>query len=736
MRRILLATAFAALAVAVASPASAGYLVIRVILDGGADRPGIGDPGPFGPFGPADGGRGDDGPGGLGRGGRGGAGAVSGGLVPPPAVAPPDVRNPPNVPPGGTPAPPTHDPTRSIVVVLPVTEDLTKQHPFDPANKWHPASNPYRGPQIHLTHRGEKFVTNLFADNTSVQWYETLKATPGFKQTHATDLKVRYEAWVRAAKAAAKADPPGKADPRGAFDLTVDALRMGLADDALLYADETLAAAAGRKDLPPELAGFVRAYGAVQKAVKGPAAKRASVDGWRARLEAQRVDPSLHYVLLSWDATDDEVRRRLDLLEENFKAFFLTHAVRGVEVRPPEAPLVAVLAKEGRQAVGLARALDGPPRLPADGFYSSEHDLLVLSPERLDSLGQSFTAQVQQIYRDGVSRKDLLAGKAPKVDANGNNGLRRPDDAARLQTFALVDRMAEEAATVAAVSREGTLQLLYATRQLPRFVSLPVWLTDGTANTFARPRDPAFTTDADGKWWVTVSTGPGYGGPNYVQQKYFRDLLAKKELDPDRAALLRNVLTDAYFLGLRERIVLDPDPVPADKAVAGADPVAPPKGPLGRPGELGPDGRPLDPGAQPGAGPLTVVDFAALQRKKRERLEVKAHATAWALCYYLSRDKPADLARFTAELAAFPRDLPLDGATLTAAFCRSFGLDGSPKSLKGFADGWLEYMNVAQVGHDIPLADPKPPMPVDPANPVPMPVNPGGRPGGRPGGGS
>ena len=60
---------------------------------------------------------------------------------------------------------------------------------------------------------------------------------------------------------------------------------------------------------------------------------------------------------------------------------------RGVTLPLPEAPLLAVLAKQARDVFQFDRALDGPPRLPADGFYQADHDILVLSPERLDTVG-------------------------------------------------------------------------------------------------------------------------------------------------------------------------------------------------------------------------------------------------------------------------------------------------------------------------------------------------------------
>jgi hypothetical protein len=223
---------------------------------------------------------------------------------------------------------------------------------------------------------------------------------------------------------------------------------------------------------------------------------------------------------------------------------------------------------------------------------------------------------------------------------------------------------------------------------------------------------------------MCVATATGYGAPNYALQRHFRDLLDKQELDTDRAALLKNVLTDAYFLGLRDpKDVNDPDPVKEDKSGIALHAPGMPMGTgngMGIPG-IGQPPRPPLGGMPPGTGvgPMgtgmgatgtePVLDAAAQLRKKRERLAVKAQATSWALYYYLAKDRPNDLRKFVAELAALPRDLPLDGATVFAAFCRSFSLDGSKESLAQFAKGWLGYLaTVAPAGIDIPLVDPKP----------------------------
>src|SRR5205814_1273311 len=138
---------------------------------------------------------------------------------------------------------------------------------------------------------------------------------------------------------------------------------------------------------------------------------------------------------------------------------------------------------------------------------------------------------------------------------------------------------------IAGVSREGCRQLLFATGQLPRHVALPGWVLNGSANFFYRPKGPVFTTTKEKsggsfgvvsggvmaagtlvgtqeKTTITVATSTGYGVPNYVYQKHFRDMLARKELNQDPATLLRNVLTDAYFIAMKEGDELDPPPPP------------------------------------------------------------------------------------------------------------------------------------------------------------------------------
>ena len=760
MRRFLPTAIIAILMIAVATPVNAGYLIIRVILEGASGSgggietgPGAGETGMGGPLGP-----------GMMKPPRGkGGGSMAGppgGFTRPPGLGagsgPGDTSQPGGGMLGGAAAAGEHqhDPTRSLVVVVPVEENLNANTVFYQKRSGNHLTNPIWKPKLHMHYRGERFTTNLFTDNVTVQMYVELLQKPGPQTTRASEVRQMHVKWTRS-----------KGDTRILFNTLSAALDAGMTDDALAYADELLKACDEKPDgLPPEVTGFAQAYRVMQKGIRSPANKPNSADRWRSRLRAQNVTTSMHYSVLFWDATEREVKRRSSMLEDNFRGFYLWHALRGVQLAVPDEPLVAILPKTGNDFFRLARALDVPVRLPTDGFYSVEHDLLLLSPERLDELGQTFSRQSQQIYQAGVVRDRLLAGEGPPLHIHGENDAKKPEEAARMQTLALVDRLLEDEATIAAISREGSRQLLYASARLPRYVELPEWLLDGSGSFFTRPKDPAFVTGEKGKTYVAVAMATGYGGPNYALQRYFTDLVEKKELNPNHGILLKNILTDAYFQGLRDpKDATDPDPIkhhpkafssgggkggdaqaggygrppkPMGGGVglgpprgAGGSGLGPPRGKggsgLGPPGGAGgsslgpPRGGGLGTGipgglmGPPGMGQKTESeeeeDPATILRKKRDKLSIKAQATAWALYYYLAKDQPDKLNRFINELSALPRDLPLDGDTVLNVFCRSMGIENNKESLTRFANAWLDYIgSVPPASFDVALVEPKP----------------------------
>jgi hypothetical protein len=734
MKRFLAWSVIAFLVLVVASPVNAGYLIIRVLLEGGTSQGGAGNetgrPGqPPGRSGPMSGMRGPgDGPGRPNMPGAGGA----------------------------TTSTSTHaDPSKSIVVVVPIEEDLSIKGPFYPKRNPNSETNPPWTPKLHTLFHGEKCITNLFSDGVTIQWYKELVQIPGPKKTRNSEVKALHFEWTK------------KKDPTSLMMALNAALAVGMIDEAVAYSDELLAYANDKPvSMPADVAVFTTAYAKMQKGIKGQQFSKPGKAEWARKLGAPYSPTKNHYTLIYWDATEAEVKRRFEVLEDNFKAFFIYHALRGIDLPVPETPLIAVLPKQGADVFNLAKALDVSTHLATDAFYSPEHDLLVLSPDALDDVRTTFARQNQQVYQMGVSRAQLLSGDGPRIkdppknmggqagqpgfnpggqpggnpDVNpggrpgnfpgqpgannqppGKDGM-KSEEVAHMQTIALIDTFSEDAAITCSISREASRQLLYATQQLPRYVELPEWLIHGAGDFYMRPHQPAFIKNSSGKEVMHIADATGYGVPNYVLQRYFRDLMEKNELNEDRGALLRNVLTDAYFHGLKSKEIHDPDPLKKEtKGIeigGGKQPAGNPN-PMGRPGGgaqppgTSPGPMPIGPRTQPGVPAPGVnakeeeEDQTTIHRKKRERLSIKSQATAWALYYYLSKSQPEKFRAFLNELSAMPRDVPLEGAAVQA-FYRVFNLDGSKESLNGFAREWLNYItHIAPAGIDIPLTEPK-----------------------------
>ena len=263
-----------------------------------------------------------------------------------------------------------HDPSRSLVVVIPIEEDLNVPTAFYPRQATNHFTNPVWKPKLHVNHRGQKFVTNLFTDNVSVQLYQELLQTPALRRTRVSEVKDQHAKWAKT-----------KSDPKALLDVLSIALQIGMVDDAVTYADELLAFTTEKPDgLPPDVSAFAKAYKAMHKEIKSPAGKaNPNAEAWRAKLNAQNIATQAHYSLIYWDATGSEVQRRAAMLEENFKAFFLWHATRGIELPIPDAPLIAILPKSSIDVLKFSRALDIPPGCPPTGS-TQEHDVFVLSP--------------------------------------------------------------------------------------------------------------------------------------------------------------------------------------------------------------------------------------------------------------------------------------------------------------------------------------------------------------------
>jgi hypothetical protein len=722
-----------------------GYLVIRVnlasVLGGAAPAaPGGGGEGMSGPGGgpgrggPGRGGSGGGGPGGF-PGGGGGPGGFPGGG-------------------GATPAATPFDPDRSVVVLVPYKTSRDRLlYPKLPAfGQRNPLTK-----SIATSHG----TTLLYDDRSFIRIYPV-----SIGSTLETATRKKHADWLREKPA------------QGGFDLVAEALSYGLVDLAYAYAEETAKVVAGRKEsAPASVLAFVKAFEEIKARVNEPLPESPDAARWQQTLGAVGYEQSAHYAIVHWGdqvVGRDALQRRLVMLESNLKAFYLWHALGGVAAKSPDRKLVTVLAEKSDDMSRLRVALDGNS-IVSDSFYSPTHSVLVISPERLDAAGRSFMKYVENRYQVGWNRDDLLKGIAPALKAGESAG-----DVTQMMTLALVDKLVEEEATLAMVTREGTRQLYAASGMLAQHVVLPEWLENGVSTLLQMPKGPVYTQEANRPLTMTVGLASGYGSPNYVLSRRFQEMNRAGEWNPNSEEVLMNTLKDRYFDAQRTGVDIDPKPKPANDGVAvgGGGPGGPggppgmfpggPSGPggrpapgggrpgVGRPGGPGGEGGGLEgggegggfpgggrpglagPGGPGGGGP--AVDPEAELLALKTRLATKAQVTAWGLTYYLAKKKPAGLQKFYAEVNRMPRDMRLDHDEVVKAFGRAMGMMESNNSgatnaaaFKQFAEDWIGYLKTTPaIGRDIVVEGETPP---GGAGGFGSPPGPGGRPGGGPGGG-
>lgn len=696
---------------------TSGYLTIRVILDGGGANaggfaaggaaPGAGgeggDPrgGGVGPRGGGPGGPPRGGPGGgpgVGpRGGPGGgapgAGGEGGGIGSPDGGG--------GVAPGGggfaQAGSVSADPAKSIVVVVPF-HNLKRENIYPPPGG--------RGNKAidSITHKFGK--TFLFQDRTSIQFYPTQGLT------YESEVRRRHSEWMK-----------NRVLSDG-LRLCRDALTHGMLNEAFSYSRELANQVEIKKDVKPptDVAEFVVAFKSFESSIDTPPPSTGRAALYQKRLQSEASTDSTHYTLLHpQDVPPAEVNRRLEMLEKNFKAFYLWHAMARKPLPLPDTRLIVILPKTASDVDRLRSGLDGSA-VVSDATFARLHNLIVLSPERLDENSRAFQNLVAPLWREGYAREELLKGIAPK-----NVTTRTADDHARAMTLALVDKALEDEADFAALSREGTRQLYIASGQLSQNVILPEWVENGSSSLFQKPKGPLFTNEGTRKL-MTVSLSAGYGSPNFHYRRYFQTMEKGGKLNPDRSELLMNTVMDRYFAAARTGDDADPALAPPRPGPGGLAPGGPPRGAVGpRGGPGGPGGPPrpggggaagdgdgITEGGGPGANPNAPggeQDPEAEKTKNKADLLIKAQTTSWALTYYLAQQKMPGLQEFYAQLRRMPRDLHLDEKTVLHTFCRSFNL------LKGeeidkvefdrFAQGWIDYMKNAPFFHmDIPLNDP------------------------------
>jgi hypothetical protein len=244
-----------------------------------------------------------------------------------------------------------------------------------------------------------------------------------------------------------------------------------------------------------------------------------------------------HYVLLyspaqERNADSSDVVSRMKRLEENYRAFFYWLALKGI-VRPvPDYRLVAILVNDSKEYQDYHQVFDDIPTAD-DGFYDRRENVVFFSGKPQDEGYEALDQAMKNIWNQGWSRKDLLEGKTkspPNANADSVTIVQN-------QVKTLLLQALESESELAAVTHDGTMQLLAVAGMIPRTVTLPEWVRFGTASYFETPK---------GAWWQ------GTGAPSHLYLKKFKDWEVKKRLDNPPETALRKVITDEYFREARK----------------------------------------------------------------------------------------------------------------------------------------------------------------------------------------
>jgi len=321
------------------------------------------------------------------------------------------------------------------------------------------------------------------------------------------------------------------------LDLADWALTHGLVDEFGKLMDEL----AGTKDdqsasASPAYKDAIKAYRTVKESLEKPVDREDMTNEWKRRVQ-MRYEQSKHYSLFynSPVSNPPEVQSRLALLEANMKGVYFWFAMKGIALPIPADKLVCILLDQPTEFKNYRAILEDEP-LVADSFYAQRDNICVFSKERLDGPFTAFTKQTQPIYQSGMDRQALLDGTAKRKASMSI------PDMARYQTLALLERSLEEEGDRAAVSHDGTRQILVAAGVIPRTVVVPQWTMFGLAAFFETPKGPFPGAPIDAQ----VAFYPGIGAPSWAYLRPFKKMDAAKQF-PSEAQLLRQVVTDAMF---------------------------------------------------------------------------------------------------------------------------------------------------------------------------------------------
>jgi Protein of unknown function (DUF1570) len=246
---------------------------------------------------------------------------------------------------------------------------------------------------------------------------------------------------------------------------------------------------------------------------------------WFARLSNgyEKETSSLHYTILHrMSGKSSQISDRVKALEHNLKGFYYWWTLRGVALPMPKERLVAMVTTSEDDFKYFHKGLAGGS-VVFDGYQTPRENVLVMALEpraeeyvMLKSVSDEFWGQ------PGMSKDKMLEGRY-KLQSK---------DQIHAGIMAITLKALEETMEQAAISHDGSLQLLYASGLMPSKVIVPEWVQYGMSSIFETP---------PGHPWQTL------GAPSPLYLPIVKQLRDGKKLEETGVETLKKIVTDSYF---------------------------------------------------------------------------------------------------------------------------------------------------------------------------------------------
>ncbi len=363
-----------------------------------------------------------------------------------------------------------------------------------------------------------------------------------------------------------------------------------------------------------------------------------------------------HYAVLHQPRDERAAYTEITRLEHLYAGYFYWFALQGKPLAPPKEKLMAVLAGNLPEFVQLHDLFDNLP-LVADGFYSRFDNVAVFAATRGDAAFLRFQGMVSNLDKQNLELGRLLRNEPMKSHDESLVTYGR--------TLALAFRAAQEEGDVATVSHEAVQQLAVATGVFPAKVHTPLSVKFGLGSFFETPKSDGLIN--------AMSYWSGIGAPSWSYLPIFKKLMEAET-------------SKTHEFALAESKVKKIEPISILNVITDRD--------------------------------LNAVEKGNAQ--EQTALFYKSRAEAWALNYFLAKQRLDQLLKFYAELGRLPRDMELTDEVVIRAFARAFDLTDAKDPSKVDAAklakleaAWREFMKYEELELP-PLPEPKPSAPTKP----------------------